>query len=767
MVVGTDVVNEAYDPEFVTKFPASRLCRVFNSPSDNIKPWTAPRLANLPTTIAPHVSWKAWPDDATVEGWITSFLDTMPAYLSSAPLIPELGISMALTWYHEADRDSAGGVGATEYQRRYGVLYSAVKGHALGHLVAVVPIQTLYWTIVSNGSDVTTWWAGSDRADYCGIDCYNGVTPKTYTDPDVFLQVPFALRDYTGLPLWLPELGAARYAVDASGNPFDTTGQVRAQWITDVCKRLERGRCVAVSWWDGVGTNLDESLTDQPSIDAWAGVLANGGHDLARHPFGDTLPDYAIDTQTVGTTDNVLVAQPSATVLFYTDQTGGSQITDLSSDVNGLTPVTSVTTSDGVSDGRKPGQIPTVYGPDETYWMWASANGGPRQLITAQDLPAFASKVSELDAALQAHLANYDNPHRTGISNAADAALTTLSPGDVLTVGNDGKTWTNLAPSQVAGAILLNPPLSSGTWVGNTVSLPSGGDWASQGPSGNPWMTAQVPYSAGDQNPDFIQYKTTASGGSPVKATWLNGNCELRVQPSSAARVGTRFFEFPVAYGGPSNNRFFELSTNPVSAGSREPLLGAYGTAHSTMPGWIVATRTLAGQQGVQAGGNFNGLSAVLIAGVLTTAGPPSSGTWAPNTLVPDVNGAWWYTSAGGTPGTWVSASAAFGTFTDIASLGTNVGHGTPHAQSRTAPGSMVELAGQLSLSGSVSSGGTLATLPVGQRPAATVVFTVRFTGTGAATSTLAIDSSGVVTLAANLVTGNVFNLDGLAFVHS
>lgn len=769
MVVGVDVAGSAWDPTLTVKWTGARIARVFCSPGEGLKPWSVVRFTSLPQTVAPHVSWKDWPDDTTVTGWITSFLDTMPAYLSAAPLLPELGFSMAMSWYHEPESSSAGGVGAAEYARRYGVLYSVVKGHSLGHLVAVVPIQTQYWTVVHGGGDVTTWWPGSDRADGCGLDCYNDMTGAAYQDPSAFLTAPFALRDYTGLPLWVPELGSRLYSVDGSGNPLDTTGELRAAWITGVAKGLEKGRCAAASYWDSLATNGDMRLLDQPSIDAWAGVIANGGHDLARHSFGDTLADFAIDSTTVSGTANVVVLQPGATVTLWTDQTGGTQVTDLAADENGITPLTQITTSDG-TDGRHPGQIPTFWGPDaqpEVYDLWASANGGPRQHLISPDVEKLAATVATLNANLQAHLSDFSNPHQTTAASLADADFTTAPvAGDVFTYNNAGK-WQPLAPSQVAGAVLLNPTLSGGN-AGNTVPLDTNSSWLAGGSAGAPWVRVNVPYSNTDSNPDVWQYRAglPGGGGANVKTSWTNGNGEFRTSPSWPSRIGFRAFEMLETAGlGPSTGRFFEISTNPTNSSLREALLGAYGTGHSTKPGWIEATRIISALKGVWAGGT-NGLNAVMLAGVLSTAGPPTSGTWSTNTLILDADGVLWYCSAGGAPGTWITASALYGAFTDIASLGTNVTQGTPHAQSRTAPGSRVELQGQMSITGSISANTTLFTLPAGQLPASAVVFTIRFSGPSAATQLFTLNTSGQFSCTGSLANGNAFNLDGLSFQH-
>lgn len=758
MVIGTDVAGDAWDPVLTTKFPGSRLTKVFNKPGDGIRPWSGTWYTTLPAGILPHVCFKDWASDGSATAAVTAFLDAMPSALSAGPLIPELGISMALTFWQEPEGGTGFGLGATEFKRRYSILYPVVKGHANGHLVAVLACQKYYFTRFNNGGDWSTWFPAGN-VDYAGMDSYNPTgPPHVYDDPDDFMALLLDFRDGTGLPLWIPELGAGL-------QPDDTTGAGRAAWITAVTGRLAKAGCAAVSWWDAVGNEADESLDDQPSIDAWAALFATQGVDVARHPFGDTAADFAIDSATVSSTDNVVLLASGASMTLWNAITSGSQITDLSEDPDGFSPITSVTLSDG-SDGRKPGQIPTFYGPDETYQLWGEVNSGPRVLLLSPDAALLAAQVAQLNADLQAHLASVDNPHQTTVANLADVVLTSPTNGQVLTKVSGG--WANLSAPVASGAVLLDPPPTGTTWNQNLVDLPAAGVWANQGGSGDPWFLGQVPYSAGDNNPDFIQYRTHGPGGSPIKATWLNGNCELRGTSSSAARTGIRFAEFAEASGGPSNNRFFELTTNPIVTADREALFGAYGTAHSTKPGWMEATRIISGQKGVQAGGTFNSLSPILITGLRATPGPPTSGTWVANMQVTDSLGVPWLCTVSGTPGTWVGPNGGtYGSFVDVASLAANAGHGTPHFQSRTAPGSMTELQGQLVMSGSVSSGGTLATLPSGQRPTSTQAFTLRFTGTGAATALFSIDSGGLLTCSSNLVSGNTWNLDGLAFLHS
>ena len=110
----------------------------------------------------------------------------------------------------------------------------------------------------------------------------------------------------------------------------------------------------------------------------------------------------------------------------------------------------------------------------------------------------------------------------------------------------------------------------------------------------------------------------------------------------------------------------------------------------------------------------------------------------------------------------------AYQTLTDVASLNAQASHGTPHFQSRNEPGSVTRLVGQLVIgAGGITAGATIATLPAGSRPPATVAYTFKFTGTGSAAAQWTIDSSGLLTCSANLVSGNTVNFDGWTYVHA
>lgn len=376
---------------------------------------------------------------------------------------------------------------------------------------------------------------------------------------------------------------------------------------------------------------------------------------MTRFCYGGTLADWTFNSQDgVAGVDGLVQSAGGVQVTFWNQDVGGTQFADLLSAAN--EPITFVVSSDG-SDGRAVGTIPPFQGPENVPAMWAEAAGGPRLLITGwtgQALLDVIAQAGATDSALAAHAAT-TNPHRMGVADATDVSVPAPDArvvGGVLGVVAGGG-FGLLSPTQASGAVLLNPPKSGGTYVGNVAQPPD----PAQGQNGAPWLKLQQPYSATDDNPDALQFHSTNSSGQTIKTGWANGNGELRGAPSAYNRLGGRWFELAENRGGPSTGRFFELSTNPTNSANREPLLGAYGTGHSSQPGWMVATRVLAGLQGVRAGGNYNGLSPINFRGVRTTAGAPTTGTWVTNDAVIDSGGALWVCTVAGTPGTWVTSS--------------------------------------------------------------------------------------------------------------
>ncbi|QLQ37999.1 hypothetical protein [Micromonospora robiginosa] len=376
---------------------------------------------------------------------------------------------------------------------------------------------------------------------------------------------------------------------------------------------------------------------------------------MTRYWAGGGPSDYTIvsgDTVTIGAlSGKAAVVVGGVEITWWNAETSGTQYTDLL-DSGGA--AVSAVLSSTTADGRALGQIPRVQYPDGITGAWASAGGGPRVWMAAD----VGDQAVATAVGFAAHVAQ-SNGHGTGVANLVDASVPppgSRNVGDLFGVVTGGG-FGLIPPSAAAGAVLLNPPLSGGSYVGNAVTPPL----SSQGQNGQPWLRLQQPYSSTDDNPDAVQFFSTTSGGSSVKTGWFNGNGEGRSAPSTVNRIAHRVFEYAEGLGGPSTGRYAEWSTNPTNAANREPLLGGYGTGHSTKPGWIEATRIFSGLQGVRAGGSYNSLSGITFRGQRSGTGAPTSGTWATGDAVVDSAGALWLCTAGGTPGTWAGAAGGGG----------------------------------------------------------------------------------------------------------
>lgn len=476
-----------------------------------------------------------------------------------------------------------------------------------------------------------------------------------------------------------------------------------------------------------------------------------------RHPFGGGVDDWIFAEDA----NNGPILQGGALLTFWNAREGGSQLTDITADAEGLTPILELQTSSG-GDGYRIGQIPVFYGPPDVTTMWVSADGGERVAVDSIDVGDLAGQAKQ---ALDTHVGGR-NAHGTGLADLSDVQVgtpTSRTAGTV--VGWDGSAYVMLTPAQTSGALLLNPPPGAGgAYVGNIAQPPPTGQ-------NEPWLQMRQPYSAADSNPDSIQLFSTTAGGAPIKTNWANGNNEGRDAPSTANRIARRVFEFYESLGGPSTGRFFELSTNPINPGLREALFGAYGTGHATQPGWMVATRVLAGLLGVRAGGSYNGLSAVNFRGVKGTAGAPTSGSWATSDAVLDSAGTLWLCTAGGTPGTWTSGGGGGGGGSNEAgptafvsvTPGTGIALGAKQAATRLERGGdAARLRGTLEATAAVSSGAVLATIAdPAHWPAATVQCIARSSSGGAK---LTINTNGTITYGSAFTVGQELWLDGVTW---
>lgn len=236
---------------------------------------------------------------------------------------------------------------------------------------------------------------------------------------------------------------------------------------------------------------------------------------MARLLFGGGVADWAM---TVDGTNDVFTAG-NVQITLWDSRTAGTRYTDLQ-DVTGSA-ISFVTSSTG-SDGQTVGQIPSFYGPDGVFELWAQAGSGPRALMTAVNLGSYLGPIR---SQLEAHLSpSVPNPHLTTLASLTDVTNAAGGgPGQLL--GTDGNgVW---APVTVAG-------------VGGTVNVTGNQTIAGTKTLSEPATTGAprlVVNAAEGQSSDVFQaYSSTAAGqgGVRVKTTALNERGELRVTAAKA-----------------------------------------------------------------------------------------------------------------------------------------------------------------------------------------------------------------------------------------
>lgn len=251
---------------------------------------------------------------------------------------------------------------------------------------------------------------------------------------------------------------------------------------------------------------------------------------MARYFFGVKLADWTFDRGaevTVGElTGNNAVVIGGVEVTFWNAEVGGTQYIDLI-DAAG-TATTSVRSSDG-SDGRSPGTIPLFEGPDEIAAMWASAGGGPRQLVeghTAQALLAVIQQAAQTAADLEAHRAA-SNPHAMASSNLTDFSDATPEDGQLPVYDTETGTYQ---PTTVAG---INPDDFVETVGGSEIVIPIG-DTTTRA------LGIRLP--PGDRSAAANTYEVVWNAGTEAAPNWvlvtrLDAYGQLRGRPSRSDRV--------------------------------------------------------------------------------------------------------------------------------------------------------------------------------------------------------------------------------------
>lgn len=253
---------------------------------------------------------------------------------------------------------------------------------------------------------------------------------------------------------------------------------------------------------------------------------------MARHSFGGDLASWVF---TVGA-GNTAVVLGGASITFWTGKTGGTQYTDLAMNADGSGTVSAITSQDGTG-GTSLGAFPLFYGPPTTggaeiLAMWASANGGPRFLILANDLPASVAQalaaVGALDTTVSNHLAAA-NPHGTELDDLDNVDVATVADGQLLAYDQASDTWKPVTVGGVSGTVLLaGAQTITGTKTFNT---------------SDPATSRIIVLASGTQTADLLQLWSSASqsvGGVSQKTLSADALGRLRLlSPSTASVLAT------------------------------------------------------------------------------------------------------------------------------------------------------------------------------------------------------------------------------------
>lgn len=227
---------------------------------------------------------------------------------------------------------------------------------------------------------------------------------------------------------------------------------------------------------------------------------------MARYGFGGGIADWTFTTQdAVGGFDDMAQVVGGATVTLWNAETGGTQIIDLldASEVA----IEQVVSSDG-SDGRAPGTIPPFQGPDGVTELWASANGGPRQRMTAklgQAVAAATLTANQASADLAAHVAA-PNPHSMASNDLTDYSDATPEDGQVPIYRTAEGRYV---PELVEG---LDPADFVNAHGGSEIVIPSG-DITTEA------LVVRVP--AGDRAAAVNTFEVWWNAGSEAVPNWV------------------------------------------------------------------------------------------------------------------------------------------------------------------------------------------------------------------------------------------------------
>jgi hypothetical protein len=231
---------------------------------------------------------------------------------------------------------------------------------------------------------------------------------------------------------------------------------------------------------------------------------------------------------------NVATFVGGATVTLWSAITGGAQYTDLRLDAAGTQPADHIDSSAG-SDGLTVGTIPMFWGPDDIVVMWASANGGPRMLILANDIPAVViaqgQSLASLQSAITEHVTS-TNPHATKLVDLSDLTVGTPTDGQIVAYDAASGKFIVKTVAGLSGAVTL---AGAQTITGSKTVGPLADVNAQR---------LQVYAEATGQIADMMTFYSgtdTGYGGARQRTTYMNEKGELRVVCAHPNSVGIRF----------------------------------------------------------------------------------------------------------------------------------------------------------------------------------------------------------------------------------
>lgn len=245
---------------------------------------------------------------------------------------------------------------------------------------------------------------------------------------------------------------------------------------------------------------------------------------MARNSFGGEISAW---TFVIGD-DNVAEVLGGAEIKFFDSQTAGAQYTDLSTTSDGTGATQTIISSDG-SGSLALGQIPQFWGPDGVFFMWAEANGGPRALILANDLPAQVQEAVTNAASAVSGLATHAaalNPHNTKLDDLVDVNAPTPLDGQLLAWDSATSRWVAFTVAGLSGTVTIaGAQTVTGSKTFNT------------GTTGDVRI---LTVASGAQTADLFQAWASAThgqGGVSVKTFSLDARGQLRLLPAKSDQV--------------------------------------------------------------------------------------------------------------------------------------------------------------------------------------------------------------------------------------